>query len=132
MLESESEDDNPPRCGVCDSTDQFAQKYPDFTGEVWFTVVKRCDQPEKWGWRWRKWGEYIGNYDIDFEYLYDADGIDGKPEIDKQWLFYLDKCSNIGGLPNKIIYNVKNGKATMTTTMLVDQASFFNNLLKTF
>ena len=45
--------------------------------------VVRADQPEHGGWRWHKWGTYIGAYDITTEYLYDD------PTIDRVWCFSI-------------------------------------------
>jgi hypothetical protein len=63
--------------GVCDSPEQFMEKYGKELKElpeefcVAFTRVDRCDQEERGGWRWHKWGEYVGNGEITTEYLYD-------------------------------------------------------------
>lgn len=43
---------------------------------VAFTRVRREDQPADGGWRWHKWGQYIGKHEPRCEYLYDEDGID--------------------------------------------------------
>jgi hypothetical protein len=36
-----------------------------------FTRVRKRDQPDEGGWRWHKWGEYIGEKSPQYEYLYD-------------------------------------------------------------
>lgn len=73
----------PPSYGVCDSIDQFKAKYLDrLKGDdqhqyaVSFVVVRKVDQDPRGGWRWHKWGEYIGEREPQHEYLYDEDGID--------------------------------------------------------
>jgi hypothetical protein len=67
--------------GVCDSVENLLEYAPDLiTSEREFVVtmtrVSREDQPEYGGWRWHKWGEYIGKFDSQCEYLYDEEGID--------------------------------------------------------
>jgi hypothetical protein len=62
------------------------------------------------GWRWHKWGTYIGDYNISgMEYLAEADGEQDNPKIDEQWLFNLDTDSPVFGLPESIPKFVKNG-----------------------
>lgn len=39
------------------------------------TEIHKKDQPKRDGWRWHKWGSYIGNHQIMCEYLYDEIGI---------------------------------------------------------
>jgi len=64
--------------GVCDNYQQVLEKYP-FLNEdsnqyvLTVTVVKKSDQSESGGWRWHKWGEYIGTKNPQHEYLYDED-----------------------------------------------------------
>lgn len=41
-----------------------------------FVEVRRNEQPANGGWRWHKWGEYIGKHKPEHEYLYDEAGID--------------------------------------------------------
>jgi hypothetical protein len=41
-----------------------------------FTPILKSDQPARDGWRWHKWGEYIGNQNSQHEYLYDEDDIE--------------------------------------------------------
>lgn len=43
---------------------------------VAFVRVARKDQPEQDGWRWSKWGHYIGRHTPQHEYLYDETDID--------------------------------------------------------
>lgn len=64
--------------GVCDSPEQFFNhkigklietdhgKYV-----VSFTKIDKGGQPPKGGWRWHKWGKYIGEKNPKFEYIYD-------------------------------------------------------------
>lgn len=72
---------NESNYGVCDHIDQILEKYPELQDEnrrfcVSITPILKKNQPKNGGWRWHKWGPYIGNYEIKHEYLYDED-IDG-------------------------------------------------------
>jgi len=70
--------------GVCDSPEQFMRDWGEvlehderiFT--VTFTHVKK--HPEKkgqgGGWRWHKWGDYVGKGKPECEYLDDEDGFE--------------------------------------------------------
>lgn len=68
--------------GVCDTPAQMLKKYkevladPDRNFAVFFTIIKQCEQSDWGGWRWHKWGEYIGDFTPKCEYLYDEVGID--------------------------------------------------------
>lgn len=61
--------------GVCDSPEQLLSLY-DFEADprplCIFLVKLRKEHEESWGgWRWHKWGEYIGEQKPQCEYLYD-------------------------------------------------------------
>ena len=68
--------------GVCDGVDQFLEVYGDALRKsdrrfvVKFCEIRKADQPEQGGWRWHKWGPYIGKHQPEYEYLYDEKGID--------------------------------------------------------
>lgn len=67
--------------GVCDSLENLLEKCPELEAQgryfvVTLTKVRREDQPESGGWRWHKWGEYIGTQAPMHEYLYDDKHID--------------------------------------------------------
>ena len=74
--------------GVCDSPEQL---YPyikfldtlDKKYAVFFTEMNKEDQSEEGGWRWSKWGEYIGNQKSSAEYLYD------EPDIDLVFVYHI-------------------------------------------
>lgn len=81
-----------PSFGVCDSPKQMAEllsaggyKLP----QVYHMhAIMRKEQSPYGGFRWHKHGPYVGKHDIsDMEYLYEADGEDGRPRIDEQWVF---------------------------------------------
>lgn len=69
--------------GVCDNYQQILErdnrvknliKLPEEFIIV-LCEIKKEDQPEDGGWRWCKWGEYIGNFEPTEEYLYDEEEI---------------------------------------------------------
>ena len=68
--------------GVCDSIEQVKQKYAKWLNDenlkfcASFTRIDKSDQPPDGGWRWHKWGTYIGDQNPQEEYLYDEDGIE--------------------------------------------------------
>lgn len=63
--------------GVCDEPEQVLQKYDKWLNGteknycVSFTKLTKKGQPEQGGWRWHKWGQYIGTKEPQHEYLYD-------------------------------------------------------------
>lgn len=70
-----------PSYGVCDCYTQILEQCPtlqdpDREFVVMLCEVRRAEQPASGGWRWHKWGAYIGTHDIQCEYLYDEVGID--------------------------------------------------------
>lgn len=71
--------------GVCDSPEQ-AMAYLNLEDRpepffVSFVKIRKADQPHSGGWRWHKWGEYIGDHDPRHEYLHD------EPDIDEVYTF---------------------------------------------
>ena len=68
-----------PPYGVCDSPDQFIDRYEKGLEEdprrlfVTFYRVAKANEPPKYGWRWRKWGPYIGDKTPQHEYLAEED-----------------------------------------------------------
>ena len=75
--------------GVCDDYAQILEKYnnllnnPNKNYVIGLSVVKREEQPSYGGWRWHKWGEYIGTQNPEHEYLYDD------THIDKVYCFHI-------------------------------------------
>jgi hypothetical protein len=75
--------------GVCDSPAQFmgivgpALAVGPGQFVVSFVQLKKSDEPPKGGWRWRKWGPYIGGQDRQCEYLYD------EPKIEEVWTYHI-------------------------------------------
>lgn len=84
--------------GVCDNPEQLLNAY-DFEKDerklvIALTPIYKKDQPPKEGWRWHKWGPYIGNkrkmcncnpkFSIPvYEYLYD------EPDVDLVYCFHI-------------------------------------------
>lgn len=74
--------------GVCDSLEQLLAACPELEGPdrkfvVTLTRVRKDQQPESGGWRWHKWGDYIGTKNPQHEYLYH------EPEIDEVLCFHI-------------------------------------------
>jgi len=65
--------------GVCDSPEQFMTAVGGALLDsprkfcVSFTRIVKSEQDSSGGWRWHKWGEYIGTKSPKHEYLYDED-----------------------------------------------------------
>jgi hypothetical protein len=67
--------------GVCDNLQQLLDHIPELEASdrkfvVTLTPVRRDKQPSNGGWRWRRWGPYIGTQNPQYEYLYDEKGVD--------------------------------------------------------
>lgn len=68
--------------GVVDTPEQFVNKIAPMLEAhprkmaVGLTVVLRAEQPFSGGWRWHKWGTYLGTKDPQTEYLHDEPVID--------------------------------------------------------
>ena len=75
--------------GVCDSPEQVIEKYGATLSDKWrrfvllITPVLRGEQPASGGWRWHKWGPYIGDQKPTCEYLHD------EPEIELVYVFHI-------------------------------------------
>lgn len=73
-----------PRYGVCDSPKQFLVKFEDALKSdhrnlaVFFTYISKdpSNAGHGGGWRWHKWGEYIGAGEPTTEYLDDETAFD--------------------------------------------------------
>lgn len=71
-------ENNPDDFGVCDDPQQILDKWPSLETDprhfqIWLAEVRREHQSPEGGWRWHKWGPYIGTYEPKHEYLYDED-----------------------------------------------------------
>lgn len=75
--------------GVADTWDQVLTRYstvlgaPGRTFVLMCTPVRREDQPVEGGWRWHKWGGYIGTRTPTAEYLRD------EPEIEDVVCYHI-------------------------------------------
>lgn len=76
--------------GVCDSVEQFLRhpigQLVQESGRrfcVSFTQICRDRQPEEGGWRWHKWGPYIGEQGPKHEYLHDDQ------HIEEVWCYHV-------------------------------------------
>jgi len=73
--------------GVCDSPEQLLNMY-DFEADprtffIKLTEMRKSEQSSWGGWRWHKWGDYIGKQEPTTEYLYD------EPLIDNVFVFHI-------------------------------------------
>lgn len=75
------------QCGVCDTPEQAVEKLGlrDSPEKVFvsFVRIRRDEQPAQYGWRWHKWGPYIGDQKPTCEY------IAGEPEIEEVYTFHV-------------------------------------------
>lgn len=66
--------------GVADSYEQVLDKYPHLAASdrkyLLRVITLRKEDEEPGGWRWHKWGAYIGVQEPQTEYLYDEPVID--------------------------------------------------------
>ena len=68
--------------GVCDTVDQILAACPELQADlkrqfvITVTPVVKNEQPSEGGWRWHKWGPYIGTKTPKQEYLIDEEDID--------------------------------------------------------
>lgn len=66
-----------PSYGVCDNYQQILKHYKEIINDphkhytIGLTPVTKEDQSPNGGWRWHKWGPYIGTQKPKTEYLYD-------------------------------------------------------------
>lgn len=74
--------------GVCDTVEQVLEKCPELEASnrkfvITVTPIIKSKQPPEGGWRWHKWGEYIGTQDPQCEYIYD------EPHIERVLCFHI-------------------------------------------
>lgn len=75
--------------GVCDSPEQLVSLLPEEVTEgprrfvVAMVRILKSEAPSEGGWRWHKWGEYIGSQSPTCEYLHD------EPDIDEVWTYHI-------------------------------------------
>lgn len=74
--------------GVCDSVENLLAVFPELEASerefvVRLTPVLKENQSASGGWRWHKWGDYIGSQEPECEYLYD------EPKIEKVYCYHI-------------------------------------------
>lgn len=74
--------------GVADNIEQIKEHYKDQIESsnpivISVTEIKKATQPEEGGWRWHKWGQYIGTKEAQCEYIKD------EPEIDSVFVYHV-------------------------------------------
>ena len=74
--------------GVCDTVEQLLAACPELEAPgrefvVTVTAIRKADEPPQGGWRWHKWGEYIGTQTPQCEYIYD------EPNIEEVLCFHI-------------------------------------------
>lgn len=74
--------------GVADNLEQIKAKYAEMIAGpnsivIGITTITREDEPSSDGWRWCKWGAYIGTRQPQQDYLYD------EPEIESVIVFQV-------------------------------------------
>lgn len=80
---------------VCDSVEQALEYWkgavenPDHKYVIALMPVRKKDEPESDGWRWCKWGQYIGTQNAQCEYLFD------EPEIEVVYCAHIYNVEEI-------------------------------------
>lgn len=75
--------------GVCDGPQQLLEKYGKYIREdkrnfiISFVEIRKDEQSSTGGWRWHKWGSYVGEQDPQYEYLYN------EPDIDVVYTYHI-------------------------------------------
>lgn len=75
--------------GVCDNYKQILNYCKELIDDpnkkyvIGLSTVEKKNQASEGGWRWHKWGEYIGDKNPQCEYLYD------EPEIEKVYCYHI-------------------------------------------
>ena len=77
-------DELPHDYGVCDSYEQILAKWPMIETDkrkflISMALITKEGTPD---WRWHKWGDYIGTYEPQHEYIRDED-------IDQVWVYHI-------------------------------------------
>lgn len=78
----------PADTGVCDNWEQIIEKWPEIVESDRHFIIslakwERASEPASGGWRWHKWGDYIGAHEPQCEYLHD------EPEIESVCTFHI-------------------------------------------
>lgn len=91
--------------GLCDNADQILKRWPHLEKStqrhfITMTPMYRKHQASDGDFRFHKWGEYIGDHDIQHEYLYD------EKEMDVVYVFHVYTLKEKSGLGFMPIENV--------------------------
>ena len=105
-------ENGPATYGVVDSPEQFdadfGQQMRDDARElaVFFTHIRKdpSNRGQGGGWRWRKWGEYLGHGTPQYEYLDDEEGFNNGV-----WVYHIH---SVGDAP-------KNARLDRTTVAIL-------------
>jgi hypothetical protein len=82
IVETVMDPNTPDDFGVCDHWTQITEKWPVIVDDyehryiIALVEIRRDDQEASGGWRWHKWGTYLGTQNPTHEYLYDDTHID--------------------------------------------------------
>lgn len=76
--------------GVCDYPQQVIEKYPGLLTDTRECIIRFCEfrRDDETGWRWHKWGPYIGEQNPQYEYLRD------EPEIEAVWAYHIHEIKD--------------------------------------
>jgi hypothetical protein len=86
-----------PCYGVCDSVEQFMRKYGEALKTdvadycLSFTRIAKATQDPVGGWRWHKWGEYVGEGEPTHEYL------SHEPKFTEVYVFHVFRKRSTSG-----------------------------------
>ena len=89
--------------GVCDSPQQFRELFEELLEKderyfiVSLTHIDKKKQPSEGGWRWHKWGPYIGTGTPTTEYLYDEEKFENGV-----WVYHVYE------IPEELVANERN------------------------
>jgi len=87
-LENAQNENYPNDYGVCDYPEQILEKFPKLAEDprrflIMFMKFSKKDQPSRDGWRWEKWGNYVGEQETLADYLAD------EPHIEQVYSFHI-------------------------------------------
>lgn len=118
--------------GVCDNEQQILDKWSHLeAGQqrhfITMTPIYKKHQSEWGGWRWHKWGEYIGNHEIEYEYLYD------EKDIEVVYVFHiytLKPESGLGSIPLEEVFEGKAGEMFVFTCQSEKERCALSDMLE--
>lgn len=78
--------ETPSDYGVCDNYEQILKLVPELESDPdsnYIITITEVTKGNNGGWRWHKWGPYIGDHEPQAEYL------DDEPNIDKVFCYHI-------------------------------------------